>query len=123
MIDTAEHSTSWGYDPVPGVRLNCDRDGRMSGSMNMEASKVFMKKYLTDPKHISGFAKRHFVLAALLKDHDAYQFFSARIMPELLKPKFRTIKLVGDTLDKIGLFFLLPCLLGTYKAVARLNKS
>ncbi|WP_189519693.1 glycosyltransferase family 2 protein [Kushneria pakistanensis] len=123
FIDTAEHSRSWGYDPVPGVRLNCDRDGRMSGSMNMEASKVFMNKYLVDPKHVSGFAKRHFVLAALLKDHGAYRFFSDRIMPELLKPKFKTIKLAGDTLDKIGLFFLLPHLLGTYKAIARLKKS
>ncbi|ART64398.1 glycosyltransferase family 2 protein [Kushneria marisflavi] len=123
LIDTAEHSRSWGYDPVPGVRLNCDRDGRMSGSMNMEASRVFMSKYLEDPRHISGFAKRHFVLAALLKDHGAYRFFSDRIMPELLKPKFKTIKLAGDMLDKLGLFFLLPCLLGTYKAVARLKKS
>lgn len=123
LIDTAEHSRSWGYDPVPGVRLNCDRDGRMSGSMNMEASKVFMKKYLVDPKHISGFAKRHFVLAALLKDHGAYRFFSSRIMPELLRPKFKTIKLAGDMLDRIGLFCLLPRLLGTYKAVARLKKS
>ncbi len=123
LIDTAEHSRSWGYDPVPGVRLNCDRDGRMSGSMNMEASKVFMNKYLVDPKHISGFAKRHFVLAALLKDHGAYRFFSDRIMPELLRPKFKTIKLAGDMLDKIGLFFLLPHLLGMYKAIARLKKS
>ncbi|SPJ34909.1 glycosyltransferase family 2 protein [Kushneria phyllosphaerae] len=123
LIDTAEHSRSWGYDPVPGVRLNCDRDGRMSGSMNMEASKVFMNKYLVDPQHISGFAKRHFVLAALLKDHGAYRFFSDRIMPELLKPKFKTIKLAGDALDRIGLFCLLPRLLGTYKAIARLKKS
>ncbi|MFC0338420.1 Glycosyltransferase involved in cell wall bisynthesis [Kushneria avicenniae] len=123
LIDTAEHSRSWGYDPIPGVRLNCDRDGRMSSSMNMEASKVFMKKYLVDPRHMSGFAKRHFVLAALLKDHGAYRFFSDRIMPELLKPKFKTIKLAGDMLDKIGLFFLLPHLLGTYKAIARLKKS
>ncbi|ARS54110.1 glycosyltransferase family 2 protein [Kushneria konosiri] len=123
LIDTAEHSQSWGYDPVPGVHLNCDRDERMSGSMNMEASKVFMNKYLMDPQHISGFSKRHFVLAALLKDHEAYRFFSSRIMPELLKPKFRLIKSVGDFLDKIGLFFLLPCLLGTYKVIARLKKS
>ncbi|WP_456267426.1 glycosyltransferase [Kushneria sp. AK178] len=123
LIDTAEHSRSWGYDPVPGVRLNCERGGRMSGSMNMAASKVFMEKYLVDPKHISGFAKRHFVLAALLKDHDAYRFFSDRIMPKLLKPKFKTIKLAGDMLDRIGLFFLLPHLLGTYKAIARLKKS
>lgn len=121
LIDTADHSRSWGYDPTPGVCLNCDRDGRMSGSMNMVASEVFMAKYLTDPRHISGFAKRHFVLAALLKDHDAYKFFSNRIIINLLKPKFRAIKVVGDMLDRVGLFFLLPRLLGTYKAIARLK--
>lgn len=123
LIDTAEHSKSWGYDPIPGVRLNCDRDGRMSSSMNMEASKIFMSKYLIDPRHISGFSKRHFVLAAILKDHQAYRFFSDQIISKWLKPKFKTIKIAGDLLDKIGLFFLLPHLLGTYKAVARLKKT
>lgn len=123
FIDSAEKSLRWCYDSHPGVVLHCDREGRMSGSMNVEASRFFQQRYLSDKRYISGFAKRHFVLAALQKDRAAYRYFSSRIDSSLLKPRFKTIKLVGDALDRVGLFSLLPTLLGTYKAVARFIKS
>lgn len=123
LIDTAEKSQRWRYDSHPGVILHCDREGRMSGSMNVEASRVFQNRYLSEDRYVSGFAKRHFVLAALQKDRAAYRYFSSRIDPSLLKPRFKTIKLVGDALDRVGLFSLLPALLGTYKAIARFKKS
>ncbi|RKR06049.1 glycosyl transferase family 2 [Kushneria sinocarnis] len=107
LIDTLEQCTRWAYDVTPGVKLNCVRDSRMSGAMNIKASQYFISNYLDDGVHVSGFCKRHFVLAALVENEEAYRYFSSLVMLSRIKSKYKAIKLVGDFMTGLGLFPLL----------------
>ncbi|WP_168169292.1 glycosyltransferase family 2 protein [Kushneria phosphatilytica] len=117
LIDTLAQCTRWSYDVTPGVKLNCVRGSRMSGAMNIKASRYFISKYLDDSVHVSGFCKRHFILAALVENEEAYRYFSSLVMLSRIKMKYKLIKLVGDIMTNAGLFPLLSRSLFFFRSV------
>lgn len=63
------------FDNEPGVLLHVYHSGRMSSSFKVEASKVFVRKYLSEKKHLNGFSRKHWKSTLVSKNTEAIRFF------------------------------------------------
>ncbi|MFZ2267595.1 MAG: glycosyltransferase family A protein [Azonexus sp.] len=62
-------------DPAHGVFINNGSSiSRMSNRMNIEASRYFVDRYLSDSAHVATFAKRHIALAIRSGDREGMAF-------------------------------------------------
>lgn len=63
------------FDNEPGVLLHVYHAGRMSASFNLGASRLFIRKYLDEQKHINGFARKHWKSALVSREVEVMSFF------------------------------------------------
>lgn len=63
------------FDPEPGVLMQVYHANRMSASSNVDASRLFMRKYLKERRHINGFSRKHWKSALCRRDKKAIEYF------------------------------------------------
>ncbi|EFE95220.1 glycosyltransferase family 2 protein [Serratia odorifera] len=93
------------HDAGSGVFLDVGRSGRMTGTLNLDASDRFIDTFLRpSDRHISGFACKHLLASLYSENQQAFTYYSSRIVRHTLSGKFKVIKLYGDWLARLGLF-------------------
>ncbi len=68
------------YDNVPLINICSGRHFQMSGKMNIEASKYFIKQYLKDASYYPSFVFMHYLKAVIQSDQKAIEYFDGLII-------------------------------------------
>lgn len=69
------------FDNRPTVVINIDREGRMSASMNIDASRYIYTHYINEKNHINSFSRKHWLSMICGKDEKACDFFFSIFKP------------------------------------------
>ena len=75
LLKTFDSGRKIAFDDEPGVLLYVHHSARMSSSFNVGASRVFVSKYLSEKKHINGFARKHWKSALVSREAEVMRFF------------------------------------------------
>lgn len=87
------------YDEC-SVRMNIERDGRMSNKINVNASRDFLDKYNLNETQKSNFALRHIKSAIRNRDIEAFEYYSSLLSLSGSGAKPALIKLASHRLLK-----------------------
>lgn len=101
------------YDNTTCVIINVGRNDQMSATMNIEASKYFIDKYITDEKHLIKFIELHIVRAICNKDMQALKFFFFCLKDVHMDSKKKAVFRIYKILSQHGVIhFSSPALSG-----------